>query len=46
MVWGGVLSESAFAAVDVGCSEFPHVSKIEDPPMSFADVEHSQYQDV
>ena len=47
--WNGfeaVGSESAFAAADVGCSEFPHVSKMEDPPMSFADVECSQYQDV
>ena len=27
-------------------SEFPHISKIEDPPISFADVERQQYQDV
>ena len=47
MVLGGVISESAFAAAGVGFSKFPHVSKIEeDPPMSFADVERSQYQDV
>ena len=39
--FGAVMSESAFAAADVGCSKFPHVSKIEDPPISFADVERS-----
>ena len=33
-----VISKSAFAAADVDCSKFPHVSKIEDPPMSFADA--------
>ena len=33
-------------AAGVGCSKFPHVSKIEDPLMSFADVDRSQYQDV
>ena len=41
--FGAMVSKSAFAAADVGCSEFPHVSKIEDPPISFADVERSQY---
>ena len=41
-----MISESAFAAADVGCSKFPHFSKIEDPPISFADVERSQYRDV
>ena len=44
--FGAAISESAFAAVDAGCSKFPHVSKIEDSPMSFADVERSQFQDV
>ena len=44
--FGAVISESAFAAAGVGCSKFPHVSKIEDPPMSFADVERSQHQDA
>ena len=44
--FGAVISKSAFAAADVDCSKFPHVSKIQDPPMSFADVERSQYQDV
>ena len=44
--FGAVISESTFAAADVGCSTFPHVKKIEDPPMSFADVERSQYQGV
>ena len=44
--FGVVISESAFAAAGVGCSKFPHISKIEDPPMSFADIEPSQYQDV
>ena len=44
--FGAMLYESAFAAADVGCSKFPLVSKIEDPPISFADVERSQYQDV
>ena len=43
---GAVISESAFAAAGVGCSKFSHISKIEDLPMSFADVERSQYQDV
>ena len=33
--FGAVTSESAFAAAGVGCSEFPHISKIEDPPNSF-----------
>ena len=41
--FGAVVSENAFAAADVGCSKFPHISKIEDPPMSFADVKRSQY---
>ena len=44
--FGAMTSDSAFVAADIGCSELPHVSKIEDPPMSFADVERSQYQDV
>ena len=44
--FGAVISESAFAAADVGCSKFSRVSKIEDPLMSFAGVERSQYQDV
>ena len=44
--FGSVISESAFAAAGVGYSKLPHLSKIEDPPMSFADVERSQYQDV
>ena len=44
--FGVVISESAFAAADVGCSEFPRISNIEDPPIGFADVERSQYQDV
>ena len=39
--FGAVIWESAFAAADIGCSELPHVSKIEDPPMNFADVERS-----
>ena len=38
-----VLSESAFAAADFDCSEFPYFSKMRDPPISFR---HSQYQDV
>ena len=38
-----VLSESTFAAADVDCSEFPHISKIKDPPIGFADIERSQY---
>ena len=42
--FGAVISESAFAAA--GYSGFPHISKIEDPPTSFADVERSQDQDV
>ena len=44
--FGAVISESAFAAADVACSKFPHVSKIEDPPMSLADIERFQYQNV
>ena len=35
--FGAVISESAFAAAGVGCNKFPHVSMIEDLPMSFAD---------
>ena len=45
-VFGAVISESAFAAAGVGCSEFPHISNIKDPPISFADVERLQYRDV
>ena len=44
--FGAVISESACAAADVDRSKFPHFSKIEDPPMSFADVKRSQYQGV
>ena len=44
--FGAVISESAFAAAGVGCSKFSHISKIEYPPMGFADVERSQYPDV
>ena len=44
--FGAVISESAFAAADVDRSEFPHVSNIEDPPISFADVERPQYQNI
>ena len=43
---GAVCSESAFASADFDCSEFPHISKIEDPPISFAGVECSQYRNV
>ena len=42
--WSAV-SESAFATADFDCSNFPHISKIEDPPISSADVERSEYQD-
>ena len=41
-----MISESPFATADFDCSEFLRVSKKEDPPISFADVERSQYQDV
>ena len=41
-----MISESAFVAAGFSCSEVRHISKIEDPPISFADVERSQYQDV
>ena len=44
--YGAVCSESAFARADFDCSEFPHISNIEDPPISFADVDRSQYRDV
>ena len=44
--FGAVISESAFAAADVGYSEFPHVTKIEYSSMSLADEKRSQYQDV
>ena len=44
--FGEVISESALATTDFGCSEFPHICNVEDPPTSFADVELSQYQDV
>ena len=43
---GAVIPESVFATADVDCSEFLHIVKIQDPPMSFADVERSQYQNV
>ena len=32
---------TAFAAADVGCREFPHVSKIGDPSIRFEDVDVS-----
>ena len=38
--------ESTFAAAGVTCSEFTHISTIEDASISFADVERSQYQHV
>ena len=41
-----VISKRAFATAGFGCSEFLHVSKIEDPQINFADVERSLYQDV
>ena len=41
-----MISEIAFTTADFDCSEFPHISKIEDPPISFANAERSQYQDV
>ena len=44
--YGAAVSESAFATADFDCREFPHISKVEDPPISFVDVERSQYQDV
>ena len=37
-----VVFENAFARADFFCSEFPHISKKEHPPISFADVERSQ----
>ena len=39
-------SESAFASADSDDRDFPHISKIEDPPISFADIGRSQYHDV
>ena len=44
--FGAVISESAFAAADVDCSEFQQIRKIDDPPTSFTDVDRSQYQGV
>ena len=44
--FGAVIYESAFASADVDCCEFLHICKIEDLPVSFADVERSQYQNV
>ena len=44
--FGAVISERAFATADFDCREFPFFSTMEDPPISFADVERSQYQDV
>ena len=46
MVLGAVISEIAFMAAGFDCSEFPHINKIEDPPISFADVKRPQYQEV
>ena len=40
--FGAVISESAFAAADFECNEFSYIAKIEDPPISSADVERSQ----
>ena len=36
--FGAVISESAFATADFGCSAFPYISVIDDSPISFADV--------
>ena len=44
--FGAVCSESAFASADFNSSEFLHVTKIEDPPISFADVERLHYQRI
>ena len=44
-VFGAVISESALVA-DVDRGGFPYVSKIGDPPISLADVERLQCQDV
>ena len=41
-----MISESAFAAAGVGCSKLSYISKMKYSPMSFANVERSQYQDV
>ena len=34
-----VVSESVFAAADFDCSEFPHISKVEDLPTGFAECQ-------
>ena len=39
--FGAVCSERAFASVDSNVREFPHISKTEDPPISFVDVKRS-----
>ena len=44
--FGAAISESAFAAAAFDCSEFPHINKIEDPPISFTDIGRSQYLEV
>ena len=40
---GAVCSESAFPSADSDGRDFPHISKIEDPPITFADVERSTW---
>ena len=41
-----VCSESAFSSAVFDGREFPHISKINDPPISLAEVERSEYQGV
>ena len=39
-------SESVFESNDSDCLAFPHISKIEDPPIGFGYFGRSQNQDV
>lgn len=43
---GAVFSKSSFASAESDGKGFPHITKIEDLPISFADIDCSQYQDV
>lgn len=43
---GAVCSKSAVAYADSDGRELPHISKTDDPPISYTDVERSQYHSV
>ena len=44
--FGVVCSESAFASTVFNSCGFPHISNIEDPPISLANVERLQFKNI